>query len=820
MKNNVMIGLLSAAALLPLLGSCSDDFNPSGSGLGQINPQVDLDGAAIQSRSARAASAISVDDLSLKLTSSDGTFSKTWTSVSEFDTAEEFKVGTYTLEAYYGALETEGFDSPFYYGEAPVSVLENQVSSVLLTAKLANSMVSVEYTDAFKDYFTAYSMQLHSEGGAYINYAADETRPAYLRPGKVTILASVTKPNGTSATLEAASFDAAAQHHYTVTIDVNNGSAGDAQMVITFDDSLDQEAVIIDLSDELLNAPAPVASAEGFDPATVYQIVDGAGAEISPKINIIARGGISSVTMTTESRSLAEQGWPSEIDLVSATDAQKAKMQSLGLSALGLFGNVDMMAVIDLSGVLSNIRYRESGNNESSITVVVKDKVGKVSEPLTLSVSCEPVELSIANPSQLAPGQDNVDIELTYNGANVESNVKIEMQNERGTWSQTAINSITPLTRSSNVYRVNVSVPADDQDVVLRAVYGSSVSQQLKISRAIAAYSLSIEENNVYATYAIATVLDGGNNVVALPSTAKLLLSSDGVNFTEATASADGSTVKLTSLASGTEYFAKLEVDGLYSRSVSFTTEDASQLPNSGMETWCETDSGSFWELIYPGEGSNTSVWGTNNPMTTSQGSSYAYCRISGTISTDDGRTGKAALIRTVGWGSGNTAMGSKGSSGKTKYIDAGLLHIGSSREERPSGYSDVAGCLATDDLDCGLAFASRPSRLTFWYKYTEKNNSDYGIAEIYVYDSNGNAIASGSVNLNPVSAYSEVSIPLTYSLGAAKADKIYVKFLSTNDRSFLEKTDDNLSGPGFANLSRGTYMGSQLYVDDIELIY
>lgn len=36
----------------------------------------------------------------------------------------------------------------------------------------------------------------------------------------------------------------------------------------------------------------------------------------------------------------------------------------------------------------------------------------------------------------------------------------------------------------------------------------------------------------------------------------------------------------------------------------------------------------------------------------------------------------------------------------------------------------------------------------------------------------------------------------------------------------YLKRTNDNFSGPGRANLSRGTYMGSQLYIDDIELIY
>ena len=203
--------------------------------------------------------------------------------------------------------------------------------------------------------------------------------------------------------------------------------------------------------------------------------------------------------------------------------------------------------------------------------------------------------------------------------------------------------------------------------------------------------------------------------------------------------------------------------------------------------------------------------------MTTSQGSNYAYCRISGTIQTDDSHSGKAALIRTVGWGSGNTAVGSGGNSGKTKYTDAGLLHLGATRTIRPEGYSNREGSVETVDLaPLGIDCSSRPSSMTFYYKYSPKNSADRGFAEIRTIDASGNIIAAKSENLTASNEYKELTLTLDYPSGAEKAAKIYVRFQSTDDRTYLQKNNDNFSGPGFANLSRGTYMGSQLYIDDI----
>lgn len=831
MKKLKYFGILSSAALAIVATGCAGDEFQFTSSTGGISPILGLDTEVVTAKpKGRAAAAISADDLTLRLTSADGSVSRQWNPAGTFDTTEEFRVGTYTMAAYYGSADEEGFDLPYYYGETTFEVEENKTTAVSLTASLANTMVSIVYTDAFKDYFASYKATVHSASGvAYVDFAADETRPAYLAPGKVTIITDITKQNGVSAQLEAASFEAEAKHHYTVTVDVNGGNAGSAEMVVSFDDTVDEEDVTIDLSDELLCSPAPEIKVTGFDPATTYTVVDGMGLNVAPKYSIVARGGIASVIMTTASKSLEEQGWPvGEIDLCTATAAQQSAMKALGMTALGVFSKPDQLAVIDLTKVLENIKYRENGSNTTTITLLVKDKIGKVTDPVTLTIEIEPIEVGIMSVSDVYPDDETVDLQFSFNGENAKDNVEIQYLNERGTFQTAEVVSMALAGRSASTYNATIKVPSAINPIVLRISCKGSKSEETTVKRIDPEYTVKVNNNDVFATYAYLDVFDKAGNAAVAPSSATIELSTDGgATYSAKAYTAEGTSVKVSGLSSGQAYRARIVYDEVPCVAVSFTTENALQIPNANLDDWYVSATGSYWKRFYVGT-SATSVWGTNNEMTTKDGAEYAYVKISGTEESTDAVSGKAAHIRTHGWGSGNSATGSKGTSGACKYTDAGLLHLGSTRISRPSGYGSddnltnkcSTGPLTTDDLDCGMAFASRPSSLSFWYKYSPKNSADKGYAEIWVKDAAGNVLASKNVLLEAQGSYTQKTIELSYLRGASKGAKIYVKFLSSYASDYVKRTDDNFSGPGFGNLSNGTFMGSQMWIDEITLNY
>lgn len=850
-KKQTLFGVISSAALATVVVGCaSEDFSLASTS-GSIAPGVNLNSEIIKAKpQSRAAMGITVEDLALDLQSADGSVNQHWASVSDFDVNAQYRVGTYTMSASYGSEDSEGFEAPYYFGSTTFEVEENVTTPVSLTASLANAMVTVEYTDAFRNYFSSYNFKLHTDGGAYIEYAADETRPAYVRTGKVNILADIVKQNGVGAQLEAATFTAQARHHYTVTVDVNGGNAGDAQLVISFDENVAEEDVTIDLSDELLNAPAPELSFSGFTDGATYNMIAGSQLDIAPKYTIIARSGIASVILTTNSKTLEEQGWINgEIDLCKASVAQQAALQALGLNAKGVFGNVDKMAMIDLSQVVKHIQYRENGGNTTTVSLIVKDKIGKLTDPVTFTVEVEPVELTITNISEVYDDDENISLQFSYNGGNPQENVQFMYKNERGTWDAAETVSITAASRASELYNAVIKVPLMKSYVIKAVSKGVSYESDVVNTNRIAPdYKVAVNDNDVFATYAILDVYNIAGNKAAAPSSAEIQVSTDGTTFTSMPYTADGTTVKVTGLAASTKYSARIVFDDMPCKPVSFTTEAKSQIPDSNFETWNSTKKGDYQYLWTVNSGT---PWATLNDLTCSQSGSgsgsglstggCAYKATSGTIPansrtnysnsyggavgttkkgdgntqgnatlhSDKGYSGNAALIRTVGWGSGNSAGSGTGNPASgfnaCKNVTAGELYLGS--------YSDGANY-------SGYSFASRPSSISFFYKYTSYGSSgDYGDCEVLVKDASGNVIASATCQFNAQDSYVQKTLNLNYAAGSAKAASIMVRFKSSANPS-LTNNSTWLYGPGNKNVSGGEYLGSELYIDEITLNY
>lgn len=814
--------IVASAALLVFAGCSNDDGPVLGRGEGALRLNLATDPGVIDAVPATRASQATVvpeaGDLSLEIVKEDGTFSKKWDHASDFPADQTFTIGSYTVTAAWGNPDDEGFEKPYYFGSQNVIVEEGKTSEVSLTASLANTMVSVSYTDAFRNFFSQYSTQLHSAGGDFITFLSDEARPAYLRPGKVTVTLSITKLNGVSATIQPAEFEALARHHYHLTLDVNSGANGEAQLAVIFDDSVVSEDVTVDLSDAVLNAPAPVVNAKGFTPGEPFETLELVPASTPLTMVASAAGGLRSLTLTTQSDALLAKGFPAELDLMAATPSQQALLATLGLDVKGLWNKPDKLAVVDFTKVFSNI----SGEGTHSFSLVAKDKLGKVNLPLTLTVNTRNVEMSITGTPAAKINATSVDMAVTTNVSDI-SDLTVETYSF-GTWSPARILSTAANTRHRAVgapgsYTIRFAIPADPDDLPVRLKFKGSVKGESTIVKEGAMLSLE-SENNVWATHAtfkvehsFHTSIEALNYYLAAGTGSYVKVSA--VSFDTA-----NDRVTISGLTPGTKYSVKAdegEASAALTPAATITTERALQLPNAGMEDWCVTESGRNWELRYPGATAEACVWGTNNPMTTSQGGDFGYTRISGTKPVN-GRTGQAACISTQGWGSGNSAL--SGVNGACKYLDPGLMHLGAARTLRPSGYSDRPGPLDTDDLNCGIAFNSRPSALTFWFKYEAKNAADYGQALVEVYNPAGQVIASGTYNLSKQDNFTQVSIPLNYAANAAKAARVYVRFLSTVVPDALTKNADWLNGPGWGNLGRGEYSGSRLYIDDISFTY
>lgn len=846
----ILIGLIGATGGLALSGAftaCSDNFDPSADGEGKFLVSVSLDKDVVTSASeqnkvpsSRAqAQSITASDLSLKIESESGNFSREWAKASEFTDPVSAPIGSYTIEAWYGAIDEEGFDKPYYYGTSTLSVEENHVTPVSVSAQLANSMVRVEMSDMFRSYFASYTVSLRSELGNDIVYPEGETGSIYLKPGQITTSISITKQNGTTATLEPTHFTALPRHSYVLKFDVNSGEAGEGELVLTYDEMTETEDVIIDLSDALLNAPAPKLSANGFASGDSWQVVEGTGSAITPRMTADVQGGVGAIILTTSSEYLASKGVASEIDLVGGDVQQIALIKSLGLKVLGTTSS-DIMAFLDFSELIKNLGYVSGGNNTSTFSVQVRDKTYRVTDPVSFSVAVTDLQLAIEQVNSLAPGATDFNFDISFNGETpTAATTKLEIKNDRNTWDECTINSIEPVAGKAGVYHINATIAGYADDFTMRLTLGT-VQLTAVVTLSPSPYSLTAAGENVFATkatlnlsYDASATSRRGSRRTAVGTNVNIQMLDNSTWKTVASESAGENVFKVSGLPAGSKVTLRAKGDGFYSKPCTITTESAAQLPNSDMETWYRVSgSTKYWWIDYPGADANA-VWGTLNQLTTSVGDGNtnmffhkgcSYCAFSGTRPTGSGfedrgiangsanhekaHTGSyAAVISTVGWGdndgNGGTTVG-KG----CKNLTPGELYLGTyDASAKAASYT-------------GMTFASRPSGLAFYYYYCVKNSADYGLVEVSVEDASGNVIASGSKNLSAAADYVLAEVPLEYAAGAAKAARIFVKFKSSGNSSCWAINNDNLSCPSFGNLTSGRFTGSELFVDDIVLKY
>lgn len=242
------------------------------------------------------------------------------------------------------------------------------------------------------------------------------------------------------------------------------------------------------------------------------------------------------------------------------------------------------------------------------------------------------------------------------------------------------------------------------------------------------------------------------------------------------------------------------------------TEKEDYSIPNKSFTDWYyDTKDKAYWEKWYPWKKDDVSTmgWNTLNLMTTQDGgtdisSRERYVANSGTLQVPDAPDGSAALVRTVAWGTGTTAAGTSASI--INHSTPGELYLGSVGDNYQPIY--------------GYNFGSRPSGFSFQYKYENPmKGDDEFTAEIVALDAQGQIIAQQQFTSSTVTSdWKSQAVYLKYPYGAAKAKKIYIRFVSGKEGNYVY--DDFPIKAPFANLSDGEYVGSQLYIDNVELIY
>lgn len=861
-----LIGSLTMMAAGGTLTSCSGDSD-FGSSLreGYIHLATDLNTEVRESSNSksRAGVDITAEDLTLTLTSADGQVNRTYSSINEFDAEEAYRVGDYTFTAFYGSEESEGFEVPYYFGSTNFSVVNGRVTEVELTVSLANTMVTVIPTEAFKSYFgNKFSATLHSVGGSFVEYAADETRPAYLRPGNVTLTASVTLPTGSSATLQVGTFEAEPRTHYKVTMDLAD-NFGEAVLVVTFDDMTSLQPVSITLSDDMVNSPAPVLTLQGTEAATPLVVTEGNTPASDVRVDVHAEGQLKSLTLTTTGNpELLAAGWPAEVDLVSASEAEIAAMSALGFRAWGATMSNTKWASVVFTDLIPSLR-----GQGATFTLRATDRFGKVSDPVSLQVSLLPQVLKILSTEPVESKAETMTINIQYNGTADPSTLSFLIAEEGSeNWIGAKVVSVTP-GAIEGTYVVVIEIPASMKSFRLKVKSQVAETGATSVQRELVPVIVNIPEGSVWATKVYATLSSEVYTAQELSNATfkvETSLSARSGN-TEISNLGDGKYL-ISGLEPASNYSLKAVVNGEESDAVEITTEAEIAVPNGDFEDLVTTinsniQQGGLWTITALGSATrySTSVdiavkepkgWASTNAKTFYAGASnlnswytipsvfnsgvtwithQPTCKVMGIGQTGYDETpaeyqnlsassgSNAMVIRNVAWDANGAEVPYKSQTGNTSYSNyycsnvptvanrsAGKLFLGS------YGFNG-----STETLNQGVDFTSRPESLTGDYKYVcdSQDTSETGVVTVEILSGN-EVIASGTQNLGAVGDYTRFTVPLAYKVIDRKATSLRIMFCSSN------RDESSIMTTNYCNKLECCSRGASLTVDNLKFIY
>ena len=853
------------------LGACSNDNDSLATRTGKFHLNLQAStGLTQQSRNADddgskpydiqdVLSALTVDDLTIKMVNGGGSFSRTWAGVAEMDNTEEFPVGTYTLSAFYGDPKEEGVDKPCLYGETDFTVKGAETVEVSVEAKLANSIVGVEFTDKFKQYFQAYSARIVSCNSNEFLFSAAEATPVYVENGTTQVLADVTLPSGQSGTVNLGDFEAAAATYHRVTLDVD-ATRGDLRLLLKFDGTLNEEVREMEISAQLFDAGVPVVTPEGFNTGegTTNYYVEGNYAFNSYKFNIAARRGMKEVWLVKTSPRYGG-GYQERYDLLNEyTRADLAAEH--GITFIGV-AKGEMFGKVDLTGWLKNLkRYdRNVAAEDVTFTLNVVDEAGATTDVdlafnnnFKITILRETMEVE---PAKQVDGDGFYEFKVHTNMNWLTGRLVLEQKEFDDVITPEYVvlpdSAVYADYSQNNVFTVRVAAP-DDMFCfkhTTQSNVGTDGGTFTLYNSQLPEFRLSYDENDIFAKHGKVTV-EPDDDEANLRLYDKLT-QKYGAELTVTMTDDEGRTVELSdyqpagkgrvytfeNLEYSTAKWARQEalqlsfvgefkvvVDTDESVPVEFTTQTPAlkfsteaplQLPDANFESWTSNALKSAIVHWTVGDGN---VWGTLNTRTcVTTGINASYVGTSGTKQAA-GRSGNGALIRTLGYGSGNT------SSGNNSYvynISQGELYLGTYDEGMQSA-------------NYGYGFKSRPSALVFWCKYEPKDQADHGQMQFRILDGSTKLFEKVmDLNVNDVNAYTtiengyhRIEIPITY-ITNAKANGMELTFKSTIDEKAFEQTTKTVVFVPVTTVKNNSYwslgnehVGAELYIDDVELIY
>lgn len=808
--------LLGAAAVLST--SCSQDAPWGvGNGEGEIHLHLSADRdvtAAVPSVRAVSTDIVAppVAEFQVKVSKIDGSYSESFSTVADFVKKGSFPAGSYQIEAWYGEPDCQGFVKAdeedyahaYYYGKSSnITVLEGQSTEVQLNAALGNAIVVIEYTDAFKNYFTDWTTTVQTTGSSPVEFGSDEGL-SYVIPGDVNVIISAELPNGKTISLNPGSFEVKAQHMYKMRYNIYNGEVGKAdRLEISFDDSLETDPILIDLTDELENTSAPVVTPEGFTNEQNFVIQRGTTFNGEIKFNVSAPGKIASAILTIESDSYTPSFLTNgAIDLCAATEAQKTEMENAGIKAIGFYRNPDKMAQVDLTELCKKLP-----EGKHRILFQVKDSYTQVNDPVSVGLSCIPVDMSMtAAPAPF--GEGYADITVSYNGPDPTapgSNPFTFRCQGNNTYIDSDIISIKKKESTkafeSYDYVYRITVPDVDRDVfTVRAYFGdiSATGPDMTVDVPFEYPDYQVQLDPMTKKLRINVVHDDPKKKTLFFHKLRVYINGKRLEESNKDFSRDEPTkwIAVYNLQPSTQYRVQTTLQSAenatkFGSDETITTSPATPVPNGDFSQTAETINktlpvGGEWlcgAITYKTEcpfrySEPVGGWASINKKTFYKDANpqNSWFMVASTF-----MEGNSVVIRSVGYNHSGTVPA------KTGEFFSGTYYNTSA----PDKFDFVSGELflgsyefdGTEKRSEGVAFDARPTSFEFKYNYKPQRTSSKASVEIIIYAADGQTVLNqGREVLTNANTSCKVVFDRYREFGV-HAGKLCIKFLSSDPK-------------------------------------
>lgn len=859
---NYQKGLL-LLALVPGLGltGCGDESPWSGSDqMGGIALNLESDGRLMRhgTRADDTQCPIVPDAnaFGIKLTKSDNTYSKTWSSLEGFNKESEFPIGDYTIEASYGDVTEQGFERPCFKGTNTLHVSPGTTTPVNVTATLANAMVTMRYTDAFLANYSTYSAAIetpnHSEP---VLFPQGETRSAFIDPtgeGYTELVLTLTNDQGQTVNLRPAKFVAQPRRNYVITVNVTgNVSKGDAVLEIGFEEEVTKETITISLGDELFTSPAPEVRPVNFTTGTAIDLMEYDELVVSPQFDLYAFGGFREVNLkVANTNGTYMPAFGSNVNLVNADATTQAQLADAGVKVSGLFRNPDKMAVVNVKNFLGNLPA-----GEYSVKVEVVDALGRLStetveNPVELTATVTKTEYSIISAGNIDYLANEAQVVVNTNSQQLKNRIKFRVNNAEATVKSVTEGGAAPAPKRTRTraelpytYTYTLDVPqATTASVAVESSYGK-LKATANVTVNGPAYEVVSDAFARFAVFGIET--DNAEMKEYLTKNLTVYNGSAAVTPGNITRDVQNGFITVKGLSAGRAYEGySLKLNDVFEKPVpSFTTEAEVAVPNGDFGTAgrriqigglmvggeYKVDAG-----IIKGTYHHTSSidrtepegWATVNDLTAYTNSSNKNTWfIVPSMFLDNG----VSVIRSVGYNHNGTTPSTSGGQFNIKYY---CENAPSSAQLEKAAGELFLGSYSYDGTEHrikGTAFSSRPLSVSFDYKYIPVNG-EQAQADVEVIDESGSVLASGLMLLSASADMQNKTIRLSNYVFGKKASKLYINFRSTKSGATPAinipsgGSLDEGQGLGNKTISANGYKafakGSELTIDNVKVSY